>query len=111
MAFHTIQPASGLTSAQRRRAHAAGPIAVAVPTNYPSLLRTAGFVNIEAMDITSDYLATLQRWIDAAQRREAEVRRATGDDAFDERMAYRHDAVDAIDEGLLKRFQYAGTRP
>lgn len=111
LAFHTIQPGAGLTKAQRRRAHAAGPIAVAVPTSYSSLLRTAGFTEIEAVDITADYRATLHRWISATERREPEVRLAMGDEAFDERMSYRRDAANAIDEGLLKRFQYTGTRP
>ena len=45
-----------------------GPSAVALPTSYPSLLRTAGFVNIETTDLTAEFGPTLQRWIDATER-------------------------------------------
>ena len=111
IAFHTIQPTPDLGVARRRRAHAAGPIAVALPTNYESLLRSAGFRQIAATDLTADYRSTQQRWIDATGRREPELRRAMGDELYDERADTRTQTLAAIDDGLLSRFQYTATRP
>lgn len=84
---------------------------MAVPTSYPSLLRTAGFTDVGAVNITDEYRSTLERWLSASRSRETEVRLAMGDGAYIERMSYREEALDAIDDGLLQRFQYTGTRP
>ena len=71
MVFHTIQPTPGLEPARRRRANGFGPPAVAVPTSYQSMLRTAGFVDIEVRDDTEEYRATQLRWMSASERYEA----------------------------------------
>jgi cyclopropane fatty-acyl-phospholipid synthase-like methyltransferase len=110
LAFLTIEPTPGLTSAERRRAHRLGPQGVAVPTSYPSLLRTAGFVDIVATDLTEDYRRTLQRWIDASDRHEAELRHIVGDDAYAERERTRNKTVEAIAGGFLSRFGYTAVR-
>lgn len=85
-------------------------MAVALPTSYESLLRTAGFVDIAAVDLTSEYRATQQRWIDATRLREPEIREILGDEKYEERAVTRERALEAIDEGLLKRFQYLACR-
>jgi hypothetical protein len=87
-----------------------GPSAVALPTSYPSLLRTAGFVDIETTDLTAEFGPTLQRWTDATERNEAAVRAGVGDQTYDERAATRAQSLAALDEGLLSRFQYTATR-
>ena len=74
LAFLTIQPAAGLSPRQRRRANEIGPPHVAVRTSYQSLLRSAGFVDVEAADVTSAYRATQVAWIRAIDRREEAVR-------------------------------------
>lgn len=111
IAFHTIQPSENLSRSQRRRVSAAGPSAVALRTTYQSLLSSAGFTDIVASDVTSNYRATLQRWVDATQSRQVEMRRVMGEEALDERLADRSRALQAIDDGLLKRFQYVARRP
>ncbi len=85
-------------------------MAVAVRTSYESMLGTAGFDDVAAVDLTGEYRATLQRWIDATDRREAELREVMGDDLFDERRANRRQTLTAIDDGLLSRFQYTARR-
>ena len=111
MVFWVIQPTPGLERSARRRAHRLGPEAVAVPTSYPSLLRSAGFGDIEFVDETPDYRAAQQRWIDASQRHADGMRLAMGDDAFDERAETRRQTLTAIDGGLLSRFRYTAARP
>lgn len=111
IAFLTIQPTPGLERSKRRRANQVGPPAVALPTSYPSLLRSAGFVAITATDVTADYRATQQRWMLTTDCHADAIREAVGHDAFDERATTRQQTLDAIDAGLLSRFRYVAERP
>lgn len=110
LAFHAIELASDLSVAQRRRAISIGPPAVAVRTSYPSLLRSAGFVATDAIDLTAEYLATQRRWLAATLQHEAGLRSALGDEAVEEGIERRRRTVDAIGAGLLLRTLYATTR-
>ena len=97
-------------ASDRRRAHRAGPAGVAVRTSYESLLKTAGFVEIGAKDLTSEYRSTRPGWMEATARRADAVRAALGDVEYEERMANRHRSKAAIDAGLLSRFMYWARR-
>lgn len=110
LGFLTIQPTPGLEPSQRRKAHRVGPAAVALRADYESLLRTARFSDIVATDITAAYEATQRGWIDATARHAAGLRRAVGDDLFDERARNRQQTLAAIREGLLSRFMYTAIR-
>jgi hypothetical protein len=83
---------------------------VALPTSYQSLLRTAGFVDVVATDLTADFRSTLRRWTDATERREPLIRDAVGDDTYEDRAATRRHEMQGIDEGLLTRVQYTAVR-
>jgi hypothetical protein len=110
LAFHTIELPPGLTSAKRRRASSIGPPAVAVRTTYMSLLRSAGFIEVDAADQTAEYLATQHRWLAATLRHEEGLRSALGSDAVEEGIGRRRRTVNAIEEGLLLRTLYTATR-
>jgi hypothetical protein len=110
IAFITIEPTPGLNAERRRRAHLVGPAAVAVPTSYPSLLSSAGFVQIEESDLTSEFLATQLSWIESLGARAAAVAQLMGHDAYAERMGERERAVEATEAGLLGRFMYTASR-
>ncbi len=110
IAFLTIEPTLGLDPPTRRRAHRLGPAAVAVPTSYPSLLRSAGFVDIDRVDLTDEYHSTQLRWIDATERNASAIREAMGTELYEERLANRFLTLHAIEEGLLSRHRYTATR-
>jgi hypothetical protein len=110
IAFFTIQPRPGLDPRRRRKANALGPPAVAVPTSYDSLLRSAGFREVAAVDVTAEYRACQLRWMDAMARYEGPLRDSMGDEMFDERAVKRRQTLSAIDAGLLSRFRYSATR-
>ena len=110
LAFHTIELAPELNASKRRRAISIGPPAVAVRTSYPGLLRSAGLVATDAIDLTAEYLATQRRWLAATLQYEAGLRSALGDDAVEEGIERRRRTVDAIGEGLLLRTLYSATR-
>jgi hypothetical protein len=110
LAFHTIQVPPGLSAAKRRRASFVGPPGVAVRTTYPSLLRSAGFIEIDEVDVTAEYLATQRRWLAATLRHEEGLRSVLGDDGVHEGIERRRRTVDAIEGGLLSRTLYSATR-
>ena len=111
MLFTSIEAAPGLARSDRRRVARSGPSAVLVRTGYASVLATAGFTSIEQRDITDEYRTTQQAWLDAMRRRSAAIGSAMGQAAFDERIADRSRALDAIDDGLLRRTEYLAGRP
>lgn len=111
LAFFTIQPTPGLTGRDRPRANAAGPSSSAVRTSYSSLLRTAGFKAITAIDSTTAYRATQRRWIDAEARHEESLRASMGDAMHSDRLQSRGRTLAGLDEGLLARFLYTAQRP
>jgi len=106
MAFLTIEPTPGLGSQARRRSHAVGPPAVAVRTSYRSLLRSAGFRDVEVIDKTAAYHDTQRRWLDASVRHERDLRAALGDDMVDDGYVRRRRALRGLDDGLLIRRLY-----
>ncbi|MFT7648411.1 MAG: hypothetical protein ACI8Y4_003163 [Candidatus Poriferisodalaceae bacterium] len=110
MVFHTIQARPGLSPSNRRRANRYGPPATGVRTSYRSLLSTAGFIDVEALDETEEYWATQLRWIAAAERYELPMRAAIGDARYYDRHRKRQAASRAIEDGLLARYRYSATR-
>ena len=110
LAFHTIELPPGLSGPSRRRATSIGPPAVAVRTSYSSILRSAGFTEIDAVDLTAEYLATQRRWLAATVRYEAELCVVLGDDVAREGIERRRRSLDAIEAGLLIRTMYTATR-
>ncbi len=85
-------------------------MAVALRTSYPSLLHTAGFTDVTAVDLTDEYASTQRRWIAAFERHSLAIRRVIGEDEFDERIAVRHQTLRAIEDGVLSRFRYTAVR-
>lgn len=77
-----------------------------VRTSYPSLLRTAGFVDIEVVDLTSEYRATQQAWSRAADIREDELIALVGEEEYEEGRRDRRFTAESIEAGLLRRRLY-----
>jgi ubiquinone/menaquinone biosynthesis C-methylase UbiE len=110
-AFSVIFPAPGLNGADARRAIEAGPPNSELRTSYPSLLRSAGFVDVEEHDLTPDYLTTVTRKLEVAERFAPDLIQLLGRDDFDEMQAERSLAVAAIADGLLRRSLFIARRP
>jgi MPBQ/MSBQ methyltransferase len=110
-AFTVIFPPSGLSAAESRRAIEAGPPNCGLRTSYPSLLRSAGFGEIEERDLTADYLATASRKLQVAEQSAGEMIDLLGRQAYDEMQAQRRLAIAAIADGLLHRSLFVARRP
>jgi hypothetical protein len=67
------------------------------------LLRSAGFVEVEQLDVTSAYRTTHQAWLRHARAMADELERAEPPGAFAQRVEEHLAAGAAIDDGLLHR--------
>ena len=110
MIFTTIEAAPGLSPIERRRVARAGPSAVLTRTSYTSLLTTAGFTGIDHRDTTAEYRKTQHAWTEAMRDRSSAIGAAMGQQAFEQRLTDRTAALAAIDDGILRRAQYAAIR-
>lgn len=110
MAFLTIEPGTNLSPSQRRKAGRVGPPSVLLRTSYESLLRTAGFIDVEVVDLTAEYRITQQAKIDETDRRRDDLLALVGREEYDESRRDRHNTIEAIDAGLLRRRLYLARR-
>jgi cyclopropane fatty-acyl-phospholipid synthase-like methyltransferase len=103
-AFFTIHLPPHLSPAERRRAIEVGPPAVdSRGPDYMSLLRSAGFVEVEQIDVTAAYRSTHQAWLRHAHAMADELERAEPPGAFAQRVEEHLAAGAAIADGLLHR--------
>jgi hypothetical protein len=107
--FATIRVADGLTRRERTAALLAGP---PVPTgpDGAELATRAGFIDVEALDVTPAYLLTARAWLDARLRLREQLR-PLGPEEYDDKVAQGHLAVAAIEAGQLERTLVAAARP
>ena len=110
IAYFTIFTTPGLSKGDHRRAVRLGPRAVASSREQPELLEAAGFAEVVASDVTTEFLATARRWVRYASKFEGELRRNLGDALFDEQQTDRREMISAIEEGLLSRALFEGTK-
>jgi hypothetical protein len=111
MGFFTIFVTPGLPPAARRRAHQAGPRAVASSRDHRDLLHAAGFGAVDEIDTTSEFRDTARAWLRESQHRAVELATIETQATFDERQEERRTMLAAIEEGLLRRALFIGMRP
>jgi hypothetical protein len=110
MAFLTIEPAAGLDDVELERAIENGPPEVAMDAPHEQLLASVGFVDIEAVDVTTEFSRTQNAWTEAWSAHEQELLDLLGSEALDERMKDRQAMRTALDEHLLRRTLYLARR-
>lgn len=109
--FWTIHPTAGISARDRRRANEIGPPGCGLRSPHENLLTSAGFVDIDAVDASQEYAATIRGWLAAWAAREKRVRAAIGDAEHDRRVTNRTAALAAVEEGILSRTMYVARRP
>ena len=110
IAFLVIAVCDKITGGRRKEAITAGPPYVDTDLAYPDLMHAAGFGQVEAADVTAEYLETLTAWWRAWDAASAELARIVGDDEFAERQANRMRAIRSVQSGLLCRHLMSGVR-
>jgi hypothetical protein len=103
MAFLSIHPAADLTPSQRRRASRDGPIHVALSRPHSELLARAGFGNTDEYDLTGEFAAVSQSWIDQWDLHRADMEELWGRDAYEDRQRERRTQLRATQLGILRR--------
>jgi len=111
IAFTTIHGSPGLTDAARRRAHRSGPRAVATRSDQAHLLWSAGFVDVDEVDLTAAFATTARAWLTEAETHAEALAAVEAPGAFEERQRERRVQLAAIDDGLLRRSLFSATRP
>ena len=111
MAFITIHPTEGLSAAELERAIKNGPPEVWAEAPHDEMLASAGFIDVEAIDVTTAFSQTQQAWVDGWREHEDELVDLLGTHALEERKAERQAMRSAIDEGLLRRTLFAARIP
>lgn len=107
MAFHVIFVAPGLSEQDRERAVVAGPAHAAAAENYPDLLTSAGFDQIEEVDVTNQYRRTAAAWLNESTRATPYLEQSLGIEEFRRGQQERQKAQAAIEGGLLRRSLFA----
>jgi SAM-dependent methyltransferase len=111
IAFYTIIIARGLSTRDHRRAVCCGPPAVGTRSDYLDLLRSAGFVELDEVDVTAAYRDTARAWLRHRQEFEAGLAALEPPGAFAAKLARRRAAIALIDAGHLRRSLLLATRP
>jgi hypothetical protein len=109
-AYFTSFTTPGLSKRAHRRAVRLGPRAVGSDGEQPDLLVAAGFAEVVTTDVTTDFLETARRWVRYASKFEGDLRSSLGDTLFDEQQTARRAMIAAIEEGLLCRALFEGTK-
>lgn len=107
MVFTVISIAPDLSAADHMRAVAAGPPFKEVTVAYPAMLVQSDWRIIHHADVTAEYAATARLMLHEEQVRAERLIRLLGDAEFSERMTRRQKAVEAVENGLLRRELFA----
>lgn len=70
------------------------------------MLHAAGFHDVEEIDVTAGYRASLRALLDWSVDRERDLRAALGDELFEERQNDRRLQLGVVDGGLLRRSMF-----
>jgi hypothetical protein len=111
IAFTTIYVTPGLAAAGRRRARRSGPRAVASSSEQGPLLASAGFVDIDQLDLTTEFASTARAWLTESESKVAELTKLETRLAFETRQRERRTQLAAIEDGLLRRGLFSARRP
>ncbi len=110
MACLIIEVSEGLDRRSRRRANSVGPRCIATSGAYPSMFRSAGFVNVERIDCTAEYRRTAAAWLAERERHTDELCVLVGEQVHRDKVKESYATIAAIDEGLLRRYLYVASR-
>ena len=110
IAFTTIYVAPGLRPTARRRARNAGPRAVASRVSQQQLLSSAGYLDIDGVDVTREFIATTRAWVEQRQHHADELAALESPGAFEERQRDHRAQLAATEDGLLRRGLFSASR-
>lgn len=111
LAFYVIHYRPGLPTVERGAAATEEPDYVNASRSYNTMLREAGFVDIEQRDVTAEYVRAAARWLEAADDLSDELREALGSEVFERKLAFRLAARPGIESGARRRSLFIASTP
>lgn len=108
--FRTILASPGIGKREWELAADLSPHAGAGP-GYLVMLRDAGFARVETVDVTRDFVATVNAWLEAWDDHETDIVSIMGREDYEERMLRRRNVLRATQLGVLQRQLVTGQRP
>ncbi|MBK5331143.1 MAG: hypothetical protein JJD93_04180 [Ilumatobacteraceae bacterium] len=75
------------------------------------LLRRAGFVDVSELDGTEEFRAVATEWIDQWDEHRDSLTALYGEPEFESRQHDRRLQLHAVEDGLLRRSLFLGSRP
>jgi len=111
IAYTTIFVAPELSPAERRRAQRSGPRAVASRSDQRRLLISAGYVDVQMIDLSAEFATTARAWLEGWEANAEELSALDSPGAFAQRQHERQVQQRAIDDGLLRRGLFSATSP
>lgn len=111
IAYTTIFVTPGLDPSRHRRARRSGPRAVGSRSDQRQLVASAGFTDIDFVDLTSEWAPTARGWLEGWTAHEAELTALESPGALAQRQRERRTQLRAIDDGLLQRGLFSASRP
>ena len=74
------------------------------------MLRSAGFPEVEEIDVTAEFGATARGWYEWRDRYAADLIAAEGEESFQERRSDSSKQLKGIEDGLLRRSLFIAVR-
>lgn len=113
LGFLVIAPGDNLTASELTRMvdEDVGPDYLDAGPGYSELMNQAGFAHVQIVDVTPQYLATTEAWINERRAEADDLRVVWGHENFDDRQASQRRSLGAIEDGRLRRYLVIGTRP
>ena len=109
MVFTVIFPKLGLSSADHDRAVESAPPFVATALAYPAMLRQAGWVITDRVDLTAEFAESVRRLLREEAAHADELSGLYGEIEYSEKVARRRTTLRALEAGLLRRELFATT--
>ena len=103
MVFSVILITPGLADAEYERAAVSGPPFIAADGAYPDMLGQAGWEITDHRDLTADYVKTVGHMLHQLESHADEVGAVFGENDAAQERARRRAALDALEDGLLRR--------
>ncbi len=111
LAFYVIHFQPGISPSAKTELMEALPGMIDSPAPYQQMVEQAGFEQIEASDVTTQYRLTAETWLREAADLEPGLRAAFGDDVFEDRHHTRKVSMKAIESGDLGRTLFTAQAP
>ena len=103
MHFSVIQPAPNISSSEYQEALDVGPPFIDAPDGYEPFLRESGWQILECIDVSAEYLQSLQKLVDGMRSNPSALQEALGADELVSQRQHREDQIALIERGIMRR--------